>query len=693
MSTIQGNNSKQLFTNAEKYEAKLAHTAKQTGDPDAYKNQQDKNKQDVIAKDTLSRMAPFEKKSSEELTKLYETYNTDGAEGLTESEFEALFNSVVGETQATSETTATIETNGESKTVTVKPGDTLSKIARDNGVTLAELKEANPHLFKDGKDSAGKTRSAGGNLIYPGDQVKIPQKPKAEEPQKTEEAENDGAKPEETEADKALKVIDETKLTEAPPQLPAEDKASIKESNQKKVADARTALAEIPADHPQRAEAEEKVAKLEGQFKTQYGEYATAESETAAAKATIDQAEFKEISPADLDRMTMDDLQAIMDQDSKTLEGAKAVLEKIPADDPQRAEYESKVQQLEQDFEAAYPSAPEVFASTPEVQEKLDQAAGAASRGDVETQQAALRAAIKAAKTPEDFAAIASAANQGGQPELAEALQAAADPKVSEKVRKEIREALQDGNKTDSDLGDALKNAKSPEDFTAIAAAAKVAENSRYPQLASAIAALAEPNLSPEVRTELRKALDDASNTGSEVLKAIEKAGNQYDQAAIAAVVSTLEGADLAHVQKNVDINQLSPEVARALGMNDWADSIQATLDMEQLLSEKAGHPVDIHWDTDRRLDPGAMMAQLDVLRGALDDPSYETMWGRYNRIEFNTFEGAKDSSDPNNLKSYAQVDGQTLKLNNAADDGLTAAEQDKQRRALEVVRNTGRGT
>lgn len=67
------------------------------------------------------------------------------------------------------------------KEVTVQAGDTLGKIAKANGVTLAELKEANPDLFKAGTDSTGKRRTAGGDLIYPGDKVKLPVKaePKA----------------------------------------------------------------------------------------------------------------------------------------------------------------------------------------------------------------------------------------------------------------------------------------------------------------------------------------------------------------------------------------------------------------------------------------------------------------------------------------------------------------------------------
>jgi hypothetical protein len=82
------------------------------------------------------------------------------------------------------------------KQVVVKGGDTLGKIAAENGVTLQQLKDANPDLFKNGKDADGKNRRADGGLIYPGDKVKIPGKgdpkpadPKADgkgDPQKTD---------------------------------------------------------------------------------------------------------------------------------------------------------------------------------------------------------------------------------------------------------------------------------------------------------------------------------------------------------------------------------------------------------------------------------------------------------------------------------------------------------------------------
>jgi LysM repeat protein len=284
--------SKDAYSTIKKFEADAARQATKEGVD--YKD--DKK---VIEKDSLKVAPGLEKKTSEELNKLYETHNTDGQDGLTETEFDALFKSVVGEDANSTE--ATIEKDGETKTVTVKPGDNLYKIARENGISLDELKAANPHLFQDGKDDAGKKRSSGGNLIYPGDQIVIPQKPAAEESTKTEESEK----------------TEETKKTE----------------------------------ETEKTEESEKTEETE---KTEESKEATPEEAATKAKETIDGAKIQEISPADLERLTGEELQAIMDQDTKTVDDAKAALEQIPADDPQRAEYEEKVKALESDYKSAY---------------------------------------------------------------------------------------------------------------------------------------------------------------------------------------------------------------------------------------------------------------------------------------------------------------------------------------------------
>ena len=69
----------------------------------------------------------------------------------------------------------TIEKAVENKTetYTVKPWDTLSKIAKEKWITLSQIKDLNSDLFKNWKDSKWKNRRPDWGLIYPGDVIKI----------------------------------------------------------------------------------------------------------------------------------------------------------------------------------------------------------------------------------------------------------------------------------------------------------------------------------------------------------------------------------------------------------------------------------------------------------------------------------------------------------------------------------------
>jgi LysM repeat protein len=75
------------------------------------------------------------------------------------------------------ETPKKVEEKKEPKTkdYIVKSGDNLTKIAREHGVTLDDIKKANPDYFKNAS-YAGHMRDSGGNKIWPGDVVKIPSK-------------------------------------------------------------------------------------------------------------------------------------------------------------------------------------------------------------------------------------------------------------------------------------------------------------------------------------------------------------------------------------------------------------------------------------------------------------------------------------------------------------------------------------
>lgn len=85
------------------------------------------------------------------------------------------------ETKPETKTTATTKTEEKKEekkpeTYTVVKGDTLIGIAKKLGVDYADLKEANPQFYFDGKDSAGRKRESDGHWIYPGDKVNIPAK-------------------------------------------------------------------------------------------------------------------------------------------------------------------------------------------------------------------------------------------------------------------------------------------------------------------------------------------------------------------------------------------------------------------------------------------------------------------------------------------------------------------------------------
>ena len=78
-----------------------------------------------------------------------------------------------GAAPAAAAPTATDRLEATPETVTVKQGDTLSALASKHGMTVAQLKQLNPALFQDGKDSQGHQRGADGRLIYANDVIRL----------------------------------------------------------------------------------------------------------------------------------------------------------------------------------------------------------------------------------------------------------------------------------------------------------------------------------------------------------------------------------------------------------------------------------------------------------------------------------------------------------------------------------------
>ncbi len=67
--------------------------------------------------------------------------------------------------------TDTLATTPE--TISVASGDTLSKLAAKHQVSLEQIRQLNPELFKAGTDARGRVRAADGGKIYEGDQVRL----------------------------------------------------------------------------------------------------------------------------------------------------------------------------------------------------------------------------------------------------------------------------------------------------------------------------------------------------------------------------------------------------------------------------------------------------------------------------------------------------------------------------------------
>lgn len=88
------------------------------------------------------------------------------------------------------------------RTVTVKRGDTLSGIAKRSGESLGQLKKDNPGLFSKAHK--------GGNLIFPGNKVKLASKGKVKAKPKPKKAVLKKAKP------KAAPKVRSTKPKRAP---------------------------------------------------------------------------------------------------------------------------------------------------------------------------------------------------------------------------------------------------------------------------------------------------------------------------------------------------------------------------------------------------------------------------------------------------------------------------------------------
>ncbi|MEB3204309.1 MAG: LysM domain-containing protein [Candidatus Sericytochromatia bacterium] len=369
---------------------------------------------------------------------------------------------------------------------TVKTGDTLGAIAKANGVSLAELKQLNPDLFKDGKDAGGKRRAASGGLIYPGDAIKLPakqgQKP-AEKPPATGGGQTPPASPTPPAAG------EEPKKPEKPekPETPEAPKASL------------------PGD------------KLVGE---------ALKNGSVAGKWTL--TEQKQV--LDSVKARVDDLMKTANDDAKPAnERLKATKEAIKlADDMLGIANRSGNYDLAEELKGVLDKD-----AAGKLADNLKVKAGDAD---------AVRSAVRELDPgkPEQFKALADQIRKD-QPALAGMLDTLANPALSKDVRDELMQAVEDDRNTAKDLRDAVKEIRNAADAAAVASIASARGQTAF---AANVKAASEAT-SEGVRENLYKAIGGGTfwTTDKGALsEARDEVVTEADQKAFATVAANLGG-------------------------------------------------------------------------------------------------------------------------------------------------------
>jgi LysM repeat protein len=461
------------------------------------------------------------------------------------------------------------------KTHEVQSGDTLNRIAAQNGVSIEDLKKANPEIFQNGKDSSGRRRTAGGDLIYPGDPIKIPGKGK-------------------------------------------------------------------PADLP----------------------------DVANAKKAIDGAS---ISPNHATGGSPDAQDAQRAADQKTLDAAHKALAQIPPGNPQHADYQAKVKQLEANFgHKSMTDAAGQRATTAE--QTINQitankpAPGSAVNDDQkrnEVQANYQRLATALAEIPPD------APGYEGFKKAVDDYKAAAQAAINPAPSGTGGPAPAQGS----------TGAKPTDPTEADVQAAQKAVQDKACQLAGhqVDVSFNNPGMSPKDKFAQLQALDKQLSDPANA--AIFKDLNQIQITDDKGSKAKLDGKIL-QVSTHGDNKALADMAGNAKVEGDR----QA---VETMMAQQTGHPVSIKFSDS--LDPKTKEQELGTIMSMLMDPRYKDMLGQFDKIEFHTVRGASDdTAHADNLHGYVQKDGKTLKINKPDNDGLTALEFDKQLRALAQLRDTG---
>ncbi|HEY9857373.1 MAG TPA: LysM peptidoglycan-binding domain-containing protein [Stenomitos sp.] len=581
--------------------------------------------------------------------------------------------------------TGTAETGtAEAKNHTVSAGDTLGRIARENGVTIQDLKAANPEIFQNGKDSSGHRRTAGGDLIYPGDTIKIPSK----EPAKP--AETPEAKAAKDAIDTATKGVSPDRPTGGSPDRLDEQR----QSDQKAVADARTALANIPANDPQRADYEQKVKDLEA---TVGKKWMTDAAGQVATQAEQQINELTKNPPSATDR-------AANEATAKKLDDA---LKQIPEGTPGREDFVKKVEDFKKGFESQSTEADGVKY----LQQNFDKVSGGdgkiskedlqknmpdgpakdallknfdvlkfgtvesgadawqtLSKGDVDR----LAGATSGGQTVSSYAQELAKENPSAKIALDDVSKQESADNV-EKTRQEVEKTLsaKAGHPVKVDWADDMSDADKLRQLDMLK---KMASDSSYDNTWKQYDHIQFDVYESRTDSGDKNNLDGYVEEKGKTLK-INQPGNGWGG-----------GSDLTDVEYDKQVRAME-KLRDKINAKEGTKDLQAEL--EKSLSEKAGHPVSIEFEKGTSTED--QLKQLNNLKAMLADPSLDKVWAYYDKVQFNTFEDRRDSGDAKNLTDYVQVDNRTLKINNAGQDGLTETEMDKQKRALEHLRDHGK--
>lgn len=162
-------------------------------------------------------------------------------------------------------------------------------------------------------------------------------------------------------------------------------------------------------------------------------------------------------------------------------------------------------------------------------------------------------------------------------------LELMADPATTPGVRDELRKALEDDSNTTNDIEDAVRNAKTPADAKAIAAAMRAKNGDQWAVQAKVMDALANDKISEQVRTKLQHAIQDGHGTYGDLSEAFKHASSPEDFKAIAVAAGLSD--ELAPFKDAEAYGKASPELRQEI-YNALKDNWGTRGDLERMLGK-----------------------------------------------------------------------------------------------------------